>query len=62
MMTINNEILEYIDKSDFDDDVKKFIKQGLDLEERRMLVKQELDKNTNFFNRYDKVISKLLGV
>ncbi len=59
-MSINKEILEFIDDSDFDKDIKIFLKQGLDLEEQRNLLKKELDKNSNFFNKYDNIISKIV--
>ena len=59
-MSINKEILEYIDESDFDSNIKVFLKQGLDLEEKRKLVKQELCSNSNFFNKYDNIISKIV--
>lgn len=59
-MSINKEILEQIDSSDFDEDIKVFLKQGLDLEERRMIAKAELDKTTNFFHKYDSIISRIV--
>lgn len=59
-MSINKEILEFIDDSDFDKNIKVFLKQGLDLEEQRHLLKKELDKNSNFFNKYDNIISKIV--
>ena len=59
-MSINKEILEFIDNSDFDKDIKIFLKQGLDLEEKRNLLKKDLDKNPNFFNKYDNIISKIV--
>ena len=40
-MSINKEILEFIDDSDFDDNIKVFLKQGLDFEEKRNLRKKE---------------------
>lgn len=57
-MSINKEILEYIDESDFDSNIKTFLKQGLDLEEKRRLIKKEKGSNSNFFNKYDNIISK----
>lgn len=59
-MSINKEILEYIDESNFDEDIKVFLKQGLNLEEKRNLVKQEQGSNSNFFNKYDNIISKIV--
>lgn len=59
-MSINKEILEFIDDSDFDKDIKVFLKQGLGLEEQRHLLKKELDKNSNYFNKYDTIISKIV--
>ena len=58
-MSINKEILDFIDNSDFDEDIKVFLKQGLDLEERRNLVKKEKNVNTNYFHKYDDIISKI---
>lgn len=60
-MSINKEILEYIDNSDFDKDIKVFLKQGLDVEEQRKLIKQELGSNSNYFKKYDAIISKIVG-
>ena len=57
-MSINKEILEFINDSNFDEDVKIFLKQGLDIEEKRSLLKKEENKNAHFFNKYDKIISK----
>ena len=59
-MSINKEILEFIDESDFDEDVKKFLKQGLGIEEQRLLLKKEINKSSQFFNRYDAAISKIV--
>lgn len=59
-MSINKEILEFIDESDFDENVKKFLKQGLDIEEQRLLLKKEVNKSSQFFNRYDTVISRIV--
>lgn len=59
-MSINKEILDFIDNSDFDEDIKVFLKQGLDLEEKRNLVKKEQNVNTNYFNKYDNIISKIV--
>ena len=59
-MTINKEILEFIDDSDYDENVKKFLKQGLDLEEKRSLLKKEENKSSNFFNKYDTIISRIV--
>lgn len=59
-MSINKEILEFIDDSDFDEDIKVFLKQGLDVEEKRTLLKKEMNKNTNYFNKYDTIISKIV--
>ncbi|MBE6500234.1 MAG: hypothetical protein E7Z80_06805 [Methanobrevibacter thaueri] len=59
-MSINKEILEFIDDSNFDEEIKIFLKQGLDIEEQRDLVKKEVNKNSAFFNKYDKIISKLV--
>lgn len=59
-MSINKEILEFIDDSDFDDNIKVFLKQGLDLEEKRNLRKKEINKGSNFFNKYDNIISKIV--
>lgn len=59
-MSINKEILEYIDESDFDSDIKIFLKQGLSLEEQRKLVKQEKGSNSNYFNKYNNIISKIV--
>ena len=59
-MSINKEILEFIDDSDFDENIKTFLKQGLDLEEKRNLLKKEENRNTNYFNKYDNIISKIV--
>ena len=59
-MSINREILDFIDDSDFDDDIKIFLKQGLDIEEQRNLLKKEVNKNSNFFKKYDNIISKIV--
>ena len=59
-MSINKEILEYIDKSDFDRDIKIFLKQGLNLEETRKLIKKEKGTNSKYFNKYDNIISKIV--
>lgn len=59
-MSINREILEFIDNSDFDSDIKVFLKQGLDLEEKRDLLKKEVNKGSNYFNKYDNIISKIV--
>ena len=59
-MSINKEILEFIDDSDFDEDTKVFLKQGLDLEEKRNLLKKEVNKGSNFFKKYDAIISKIV--
>lgn len=59
-MSINKEILEFIDESDFDEDIKKFLKQGLDIEEQRILLKKEVNKSSQFFNRYDTAISRIV--
>lgn len=59
-MTINKEILEFIDDSNFDDKIKIFLKQGLNIEEDRNITKKEEDKNLKYFKKYDKVISKLV--
>ena len=57
-MSINKEILEYIDNSNFDENIKVFIKQGLGIEEQRELVKKEDNINSKFFNKYDSIVSK----
>ena len=59
-MSINKEILEFIDDSDFDNDIKVFLKQGLSLEEKRKLLKKEENKGSAFFNKYDNIISKIV--
>ena len=59
-MSINKEILEFIDESDFDEDIKKFLKQGLDIEEQRLLLKKEVNKSSQFFNKYDTAISRIV--
>ena len=59
-MSINKEILEYIDASDINSDVKKFLKQGLAIEEKRNLVKKEIKKNSAYFKKYDDAISKII--
>lgn len=59
-MSINKEILDFIDDSDFDKDVKKFLKQGLSLEEKRNLIKKEENKGSAYFNKYDAIISKIV--
>lgn len=59
-MSINKEILEFIDDSDFDKDIKVFLKQGLSIEEKRKLLKKEENKGSQFFNKYDNAISKIV--
>lgn len=59
-MSINKEILDFIDNSDFDEDIKIFLKQGLNLEETRNLLKKEQNRSTNYFNKYDTIISKIV--
>ena len=59
-MSINKEILDFIDNSDFDEDIKIFLKQGLNLEETRNLLKKEQNRSTNYLNKYDTIISKIV--
>lgn len=59
-MSINKEILEFIDNSEFEEDVKIFLKQGLNLEENRNIIKKEQNIDSQYFKKYDNIISKIV--
>ena len=50
---INKKILDFIDQTDYDKDIKLFLKDCLDIEFNR--VKTGTDK---YFNEYDKKVEK----
>lgn len=53
---VNNEIFKFIDKSDFDENVKKFLKEAILLEFYR-----NKKKKSHYFNEYDGIVEKYVG-
>lgn len=53
---VNDEIFKFIDNSDFDEDVKKFLKEVINLEFYR-----NKEKKTQYFNEYDDIVEKYVG-